>query len=54
MRLGVVIEGQEDFELPEQMLLSVYLNQLDVEQAGELDPALSAYLANDANCTPPL
>jgi hypothetical protein len=54
MRLGVVIQGQEEIELPERMLLSVYLNQLDPEHAGKFDPALSAYLAADANGTLPL
>lgn len=54
MRLGVVIEGHDDSELPEQMLLSVYLNQLDPEQARDFNPALSVYLADEANRTPPL
>jgi hypothetical protein len=37
LRLGVVIEGRDDSELPEQMLLSVCLNGLDMNVDSPLD-----------------
>jgi len=54
MRLGVVLQGVDDVELPEQMLVSLYLNELDPARECTFAPDLAAYLLDEANRVPPL
>ena len=49
LRFGVVIEGRNDAELPEQMFLSVDLNHFDPDMARAVDPVLASFLANPTN-----
>jgi hypothetical protein len=49
LRGGVVIEGDTDEELPEQMLCSAYLSGINPARAGRFEPALTEYLGDPAN-----
>ena len=48
LRGGVVIEGDTDEELPEQMLCSAYLSGINPARAGRIEPALTEYLGDPA------
>ena len=54
VRAGVVIEAQDDEEMPEQMLSAAYVSYLDVASASQFDPELTAYLSDDRTFVPPL
>ena len=54
IRAGVVIEAQDDEEMPEQVVSAAYLSYLDVASASQFDPELTAYLADDRSFVPPL
>lgn len=53
-RAGVVIEADEDDEMPEQILAGAYLTHLDPSKARSFDPALTRYLSDEKNFVPPL
>lgn len=54
LRAGVVIEGVDNSELPEQMLSSLYLTQPDNARAATIDPALVQFLNDPSNFVAPL
>ena len=54
VRAGVVIEAEDDADMPEQMLCSAYVSHLDPASASPFDPALTAFLSDDRNFVPPL
>lgn len=53
-RAGVVIEADDDDEMPEQILAGVYLTHLDPSKARSFDPALTRFLSDERNYVPPL
>ena len=54
LRGGVVIEGQSDAEMPEQMLASVLLVRVDPKLAPPFPPELASYLSDAAHHVDPL
>jgi len=47
LRAGIVIEAEEDGEMPEQMLAAAYLSYMDPTKAGFIPPEVAQYMLDD-------
>lgn len=52
LRFGVLIEGVDETELPEQMLFCTYLNCMNIVSDASIDSKVAAFIANPSNMTP--
>lgn len=49
LRFGALVEGCDDSELPEQMLISVCMNRVDIDRVRAVDPVVAAFLVDPVN-----